>query len=75
MGSEMCIRDRADEVRTLAEGRGKNVVVRPWCTAEELHYLLTMEVRPRILQFIGHADATDPFTKKFTLGFTDAAGG
>ena len=63
----------ANAVRTLAEGLGKRVEVRLSCTAAELRELLAEEVRPRILLFIGHADA--PYKGEFTLGFTDAVGG
>ena len=47
----------ANAVRVLAEGYGKRVEVRYSCTARELRELLFVEVRPRILLFIGHADA------------------
>ena len=47
----------AKAVRSLAEGCGKRVEVRNSCTAAELRELLAEEVLPRILLFIGHADA------------------
>jgi hypothetical protein len=47
----------ANVVRTRAEGLGKRVEVRHSCTADALRTLLAEEVRPRILLFIGHADA------------------
>ena len=65
--------EEANVVRTLVEGLGKRVEVRNSCTAPELRELLAEEVRPRILLFIGHANA--PYEGEFTLGFTDAAGG
>ena len=36
---------------------------------------LLKEHRPRILLFIGHADATHPYAREYTLGLTDEAGG
>ena len=59
-------------MRKLAESCGKRVEVCPSCTAPELRKLLAEEVRPRILLFIGHANAK--YKGEFTLGFTDTAG-
>ena len=61
----------AKAVRSLAEGCGKRVEVRNSCTAAELRELLAEEVQPRILLYIGHADARHGHTREFTLGFTD----
>ena len=66
-------KEEADAVSKLAEKHGKCVEVHQSCTADELRELLAEEVRPRILLFIGHANA--PYEGEFTLGFTDAAGG
>ena len=64
----------ADAVSAVAKRCGKRVEVRYHCDAEQLRKLLADEVRPRMLLFIGHADATDPYTRELTLGLTDEAG-
>ena len=66
-------KEEADAVEKLAKKHGKRVEVRYSCTVPELRKLLAEEVRPRILLFIGHADAR--YKGEYTLGFTDAAGG
>ena len=63
----------ADAIQRSVQPFGLCVKLCESCTAARLRELIA-ELHPRVLVFIGHADATHPLTRSLTLGLTDAAG-
>ena len=61
-------------VAAAAQRAGKRAYIQPYGDGQLLRRLLA-DLTPRMLLFVGHADATHPYSREYTLGLTDENGG